>query len=314
MNELTMSILGFPAANKDLTVELRDPASQAVVKTVTPFLDGTVRIAGLNPGAYEMRVTHPNLILPVMTRPIRILPTGDTKISVLIDPSKFRNTPIEDTPEANLTPLGDLAGSVGETMAPLSQKKPGEAILSQDWNTLAGSVRDLSGALQELTKVVSPAGHDHPEYVKKFDEITTNFQNLLDTLSSSLAELQRQIQAQRLRNHVFDVLDAASVDPNTGNGKEMLDIVRGIEDQVTTSPTTFGRELRNASVQLDTKLGALIEANQNKPEFVNSDAVKNLSAAVDLGKKTRANTYEGELLQYKQMDRTLGGAFQQKTR
>jgi hypothetical protein len=312
MSELTMSILGFPAVNKDLKVELRDPTTQNVVKTVQPFLDGTVRVTGINPGAYEMRLTHPNLTLPVLTRPIRIFPTGDTKVSVLIDPSKFRNTPIEDTPEANLTPIGELAGSVGETVAPLSAKKPGEAILSQDWNALAGGIRDLSGAVQELTKVASPVGHDHPEYIRKFDEITTNFQNLLETLSSSLAELQRQIQAQRLRNRVFDVLDAATVDPNSAKGKAMIDIVHGIEEQVTASPTTFGRELRNAGVQLETKLNALIEENQNNPDFVNSDAVKQMTTAVDLAKKTRANTYEAELLQFKQMDRSLGAAFQIK--
>lgn len=310
MNELTMNILGFPAANKDMTVELRDPATQNVVKTARPFLDGTVRITGLDPGAYELTLRHPNLVLPVVQRPIRILPTGPTKVSVLIDPSKFRNTPIENTPEANLTPIGDTAASVGETVTPLAEKKPGEAILAQDWNALASGIRDIAGAVQDLTRSVSPVGHDHPEYIRKFDEITGNFQNLLETLSSSLAELQRQIQAQRLRNHVFDVLDVAGVDAASAKGKAMLDIVRGVEDNVTASPTAFARELRNAGVQLESSLGALIEENHDKPEVVQSEPVKKLSIAADFAKKNRASTYEGELLQFKQMDRTLGGAFQ----
>jgi hypothetical protein len=309
MNDLTMSILGFPVVNKDLTVELRDPVTQNVVKTAQPFLDGTVRLPGINPGAYEVTIKHPNLTLPVLRRPIRVLPTGETKVSVLIDPSKFRNTPIEDTPEANLGPISDMAASVGESVAPLTGKKPGEAILAQDWNLLANGVREISGAVQELTRVVSPTGHDHPEYIKKLDELGANFQTLLETLSSSLAELQRQIQAQRLRNNVHDVLDAAGIDPTDARGREMLDVVKQMETQVTASPTTFGRELRNAGVQLETKLGALVEANQNKPDFTDSAAVKSLSATVDLAKRSRANTYEAELVQFKQMDRTLGGAF-----
>ncbi len=310
MSNLTMSILGFPVVNRDLTVEVRDAVTQNVVKTVQPFMDGTVRIPQIDPGAYEITIRHPNLTLPVLQRPVRVLPSGDTQVSVLIDPSKFRNTPIEDIPEANLTPIGDIAASVGETMAPIGNKQAGEAILAQDWNQFAGGLRDLSGAVQELTKVVSPVGHDHPEFVKKFDEITTNFQTLLDTLSSAFAELQRQIQTMRLRTHVTDVLDAAGVDPKSTAGKEMLGIVDQLDTQVTASPSAFARELRSAAVQLDTKLSDLVVANQNKPEFTNSAAVQQLSTAVDLAKQNRADTYEGELLQYKQMDRTLGGALQ----
>jgi hypothetical protein len=310
VSTLTMNLLGFPAVNKDLTVELRDAVTQNVIKTAQPFTDGTVHIPQVNPGAYEVVVSHPNLTLPVIRRPIRILPDGDTKVAVLIDPSKFRNTPIEETPEANLGPINDLAASVGETIGPVANKKAGEAILAQDWNQLAAGIRDMSGAMQELTKVVSPVGHDHPEYIKKFDEVTTNFQNLLDTLSSAFVELQRQIQTMRLRSHITEVLDAAGVDPKSATGKDMLGIVDQLDTQVTASPTTFGREFRNAAVQIDTKLSSLVTANQNKPEFTGSPAVKQLSTAVDLAKQNRASTYEGELLQYKQMDRTLGGALQ----
>lgn len=309
MNDLTLSVLGFPVVNRDLTVELRDPVTQNVVKTATPFSDGTVRIPQMNPGAYELTIRHPNLTLPVLQRPIRILPTGDTKISVLIDPSRFTNTPIQQTTEANLAPINDIAASVGETLTPLANKKAGEAILSQDWNQMAGGIRDMSGAMQELTKVVSPTGHAHPEYVAKFDEITTNFQNLLDTLSSSFTELQRQIQSLRLRGHVTDVLDVAGIDKASPQGKDMLAVLDQLDSQVTTTPTNYGRELRNAAVQIDTKLTTIMDANKDKPLVINSDAVKQLSTAVDLAKQNRAGTYLGELEQYQQMDRTLGGAF-----
>src|SRR3954454_7357790 len=118
MQNLSLSILGFPAVNRDLTIEVRDPATQTLIKTAKPFLDGTVQIPKIDPGAYEITVKHPNLALPVITRPIRVLPTGDTKISLVLDPSKFRNTPIEDIPDANLSPVRDAARSVSETVLP----------------------------------------------------------------------------------------------------------------------------------------------------------------------------------------------------
>src|SRR5829696_2472469 len=136
-NDLTVNLLGFQAANRDMTVELHDPSSGALVRTVKPFLDGTVRVPQIEPGAYEMTVKHPNLPVPVLRRPIRVLPGGDTKVSVLIDPSKFRNTPIEDIPEANLEPVLTIARSVAETVLPLGKKQPGEAIRAEDWNAMA---------------------------------------------------------------------------------------------------------------------------------------------------------------------------------
>jgi len=119
-----MNILGFPAVNRDLTVEVRDAATQNLIREVKPFLDGTVRVPNIDPGAYEITVRHPNIALPVLRRPIRVLPVGDTKVSVLIDPSQFRNTPIEQVPEANLTPVRDIARSVAETVSPLTSKHP----------------------------------------------------------------------------------------------------------------------------------------------------------------------------------------------
>lgn len=308
MSDLTLNILGFAAVNKDLTVELRDPVTQNIVKTAQPFLDGTTRVPKIDPGSYELTVRHPNLALPVLRRPIRVLPTGDTKVSVLIDPSQFRNTPIEDIPEANLGPIRDIASSVAETLTPLANKQPGEAILAQDWNAMAAGMRDLANAVVEMTRLVSPVGHDHPEFVAKFDEVTGNFQQLLETLTSSLTELQRQIQAERLRQQVEGVLDRAQIDPQSAKGKEMLDLVQALETKVTEPPSRFGREVRNTAVQLSTKLETLIQENQNRPEFTDSAEVKNLTTAVDLAKGLRATTYDAELSHFRQVDRQLGGA------
>src|SRR5256885_14146568 len=229
MQDLTVNILGFAPANRDLTVEVRDPLTQNVVREVKPFLDGTVRIPKIDPGAYELAIKHPNLTLPVLRRPIRVLPVGDTNISVVIDPSKFRNTPIEDIPDANLGPVQDLARSVAETGTPLAAKVPGEAILAQDWNTMAGAIRDLAGAVGELTRLVNPVGHNHPELERKFDEGTSNFHTLVNSISASLTELQRQIQTDRPRKQIANVLDAAQVVPTSPKGLEFTELLKNLE-------------------------------------------------------------------------------------
>ena len=239
MNDLTMSIQGFAAVNRDITVELRDPLTQNVVRTVKPFLDGTVRIPQIEAGNYEITLFHPNLVLPILRRPIRVLPVGDTKVTVLIDPSKFRNTPIEDIPEANLGPVTDMTRSIAETVTPLGTKVAGEAIKANDWNALTNAVRDLSNTTGELTRLVSPIGHDHPELVSKINEMTTNFQTLLDSLTQAMTELQRQIQTLRFRRQVEDVLDRAAIDPISARGLEFTTLVRTMgkpSETFTASP------------------------------------------------------------------------------
>lgn len=309
MQNLTMNLLGFPAVNRDLTVELRDPATQNLIRTVKPFLDGTVRIPQIDPGAYEVSVRHPNVPLPVLIRPIRVLPVGDTKVSLVIDPSKFRNTPIVDIPDANLTPVQDLAQSVAETVLPLGNKVAGEAILSRDWNTLVSAVRDIANALGELTKLVSPVGHSHKELENKFDEVTGNFETLVNTVSTALTELQRQIQTQRFRQQINDVLDAAQIAPDSAKAKEFTDLVGNLEKQVTVSPTVFSRETRNAALQLSTKVETLIdEKKAADPAFATKAPVQDLSTTIDLLKSQRATTYDAELKHLRTVDRTLGGA------
>lgn len=308
LNALNVNIHGFPGVNRDLTVELRDAVSQQVVKTAQPFSDGTVRIPQIAAGAYEMTLLHPNLTLPVLRRPIRVLPTGDTQVSVLIDPSLFRNTPIQDIPDANLSPVRDTVSSVAETVLPLAHKQPGEAIKAEDFNQMASSIRDLSLAVVELTRLVAPLGHNHKELEAKFDEVSTNFQTLLNTLATAMAELQRQIQAQRVRAQVEQVLDTAEVDKTSPQGRQFLDLVDRLDARVTETPTSFGRAARDAGVQLQTHLEQLIDQKvAAEPAFADAAPVKNLSIATDLLKTQRSTSYDGELEHHLKSDRALGG-------
>jgi hypothetical protein len=307
MSDLSLSILGFPAANRDLTVELRDPTTQNLVKQVQPFLDGTARVTQLQPGAYEMTIRHPNVALPVVRQPIRILPTGDTRVSVLLDPSKFRNTPIEDIPEANLGPVSDASKSIAETVTPLANKLPGEAILAQDWNAMASAVRDLANVVGQLVGVVSPVGHNHPELETKINEMSDNFQQLLETLSASLAELQREIQVDQIQQQVKDVLDQAGVDPASAQGRDFLDLVDQLKTRTADPPSTFGQAVRNTGVQLDTKLGQLLDAKAADPTFATSQPVQTLATAVDIAKNQRTASYGAELDRQRATQRTLTG-------
>lgn len=305
---LHLNILGFPAANREMRVEIRDPVTSAVVSEAQPFLDGTVRVQKLPPGSYEVTLRHPNLATPVLRRPIRIFPGRPTKVSVVIDPSKFRDTPIEDIPEANLQPVTDLAASIGESLAPIAAKVAGEAILAEDWNALVGAVRDLAGAVAELTRLVTPTGHDHRELINKIEEIDDNFRGLIDSISAALTELQRQIQTQRFRAQVTDLLDRAAIDPASAAGREYLDIVENLERSATKTPSAFAREARTAGVQLQTKVERLIEERAGDTEFLESEAVKTVTTASTLLKEQRSTTYGAELEYLRKMDRTIGPA------
>ncbi|HYQ46035.1 MAG TPA: hypothetical protein VER11_28895 [Polyangiaceae bacterium] len=308
MQDLTLSILGFPAANRDLKVKVLDPVSQNVVHTVTPFLDGTVRIPKIEAGAYELAIEHPNVALPIIRQPIRVLPVGPTKISVVIDPSKFRNSPIEDIPDANLAPVQELTQTIAETVTPLAVKVPGEAILAQDWNTMANAIRDLAGAVGQLARLVSPMGHNHPELEAKFDEVTSNFDELLNSVSASLTELQRQFQIQRLRQQIGDVLDRAAIDPVSPKGLEFTNLVKNLETDASATPATFGRTTRNTAVQLSTKLEALLDEKSNDSTFATSDAVTGLSTSITLAKDQRSTSYGAELEHQRKVGRALGAA------
>jgi hypothetical protein len=308
MHALNLNILGFPAVNSALKVEVRDPLTREVVTTAQPFADGSVRVAKMPAGAYELAVFHPQLVTPLIQRQIRILPGGDTTVSVLIDPSKFRNTPIEDRPDANLAPVGDQAASVAETVLPLSHKVPGEAIRSDDFNTLASGIRDLALAVSELTRLVTPVGHNHPEVETKLTEMQGNFDTLVSTLTVAMTELQRQIQAQRVRTQVEDVIDRADIPRESPEAKSLIDTAKLLELELTVSPLLYARQRRDTGQQLATKVEALIDARTAvDPTFIEAVELRTLIDATDAMKGHRATSYDSEISQYRREDQQFGG-------
>lgn len=200
---------GFPAANRDAEVTLVNQVTGATLKR-KPFLDGQLLLRDLDPGPYEMTVAHPNLLQPIDRRTIRLFPQPfPTRVPVPVRPELFRDTPIRDVPDADLGPVQQAVAATRDAVAPLAGKAPGEVIRAADWNQLVGSVADLAGAVLELTQLVSPLGHDHPEIAEKIAEVQGNIRRFSEAFGRSLLELRRDIESQNLRRNVTDVLDRA---------------------------------------------------------------------------------------------------------
>ena len=316
MSTLNVSLMGFPVVNKDLTVLVRDPVNKQVVATAQPFSDGTVKIPKIDPGAYELAVQHPNLTLPVLIRPIRILP-GDlpTTVSVLIDPTQFRNTPIVDTPVANLVPIQQLVDSISQTLVSISSKTAGEAIRAEDWNALVSGVRHLADGVVELTKVVSPLGHNHPELEKKIDEEQSNFTSLVNQLGPALAELQRQINALRIQQQVLDMFEkaqAAAQSQPAPAQKAVADartqantLIQQLQDATTLNPQLYSKAQREIGAQLQT----ITETVQvNAPGDETAKAAQSVGSTAGAMLTSRTITYDAEIAQNRVIDRSAGGA------
>jgi hypothetical protein len=132
--------------------------------------------------------------------------------------------------------------------------------------------------------------------------VTGNFQALLESVTSSITELQRDFQVQRFNDQVKEVLVEASVDPQSPRGKELTGIVAQLGEAAGKSPTDFNRAARNAGVQLATQIETLVN---EKPELAEQPSTQHLSAAVDLLKQQRATTYQSELEQQRKTTRQL---------
>lgn len=221
MNKAAFSIQlqGHPPANRDARVKLVNQATGQTIER-QPFLDGSLLVRDLDPGNWEVEVTHPNLIQPIDKRIVRLFPQpAPTRVPVIVPPGLFRDTPIRDIPDANLGPVQQAATAAREEVRPLATKAPGEVIRASDWNQLAGAVVELANAVLELTHLVTPVGHDHPEIADKIDEVQGNIRRFAESFGRSLLELRRDIESQQLRRTVGDVLDLAAV---AGNNRERL--------------------------------------------------------------------------------------------
>ena len=240
-----IQLRGHTPANRDAIVRMTHEATGKVVER-KPFLDGSLVMRDLEPGNYELQVVHPNLIQPIESRRVRVFDQKlPTVLPVKVPEELFRDTPIRDTPDADLAPVQQTAAAVGDRIPPIAGKSPGEAIKAADWNTLVDCVGDLAAAILELTALVSPRGHDHPEIAEKIDEVQGNLRRFSETFGRSLVELRREIETRDLEQTMDEAMkEADDVPPDVR--ERWKDIIEGLSGNIQSDTTNFTGKLKGA--------------------------------------------------------------------
>jgi hypothetical protein len=304
---LYVKMQGYTPANRDATVRLRNEATGAVIER-KPFLDGTLLVRDLEPGTYEVEVTHPNLPTPIEKKTIRVFDQLDpTYVPVNVNPDVFGTKPVRDPEIADLTPVQQTATAVRETLRTIDGKAPGEAIRAADWNALVGAVSDLAGGVLQLTHLLTPRGHDHPWIRDEVLGVKTELQTFARAYGRNLLELRRDLEIAILRRGVSAVLDAGAASPATRE-RAMLRI-NELDRAIPSDPRVFTGRLAAAG---DTFLNVINELaaaqGENSDAFLAREDVKVLGAAArsysEAGVQGRA---EEELHGYERAAAASGG-------
>lgn len=299
---LKLQLNTTPAVTRDTTVELVNAAT-GERRVAKPFLDGTVAIAGIPAGEWEMQVRHPNFLAELVRRRIRVFPDRPTFVPVPIPGSLFENAPIAATPDADLGPVQQRMDSVAATAERQGSKRAGQAIYADDWNELSGVVTELARGTKDLAALVSPIGHDHPELVAKLEEQGRNIQRLFDVFGESVAQLQREVQILGLQNRVEEALDALP-DAKRGSFRpRFLALLRDLDGARGDGPQNFTTRLQRIAGDL-TEL--MREALDNEPaSVVDSPPIRAFAdAARSMREIPRAGSFVDELAAQNRANRT----------
>ncbi len=302
-----IQLQGFSAANRDAVVTLVQEATGSVVER-KPFLDGSLLVRDLDPGFYELVVRHPNLIQPIEQRRIRIFPQpAPTSIFVPVPADLFRDTPIRDIPDADLRPVQQIAATTRSVLGPIGSKGSGEAIRAADWNALVGAVSDLASAVLELTNLVSPKGHDHPEIAEKIGEVQENVRRFGEAFGRSLLELRREIEAGNLRRTVTDVLDVGGASDELRN--RVFERVQDLELTFQSDTPTFTQKLTTTgNVILNVVNELAVAQGAGADEFLARTEVQNLQGiAMHYSQSGTQTRPESELITYQRTTTAAGG-------
>jgi hypothetical protein len=290
--ELNLQLNTKSVFNRDMEVELTNQATGQKM-TVKPYLDGKVIARNIEPGQWRAVVKHPNMLFPIYDRPIRVFPNRPTVVPIRIPENIFENTPIKDTPDADLGPVQARFDEAAAAAAGQANKMPGQPIYSDDWNNVAGTIADLARANRELSELVSPLGHDHPEIAAKIDEVQANMQRFYDLFGRSLAQLQRQVEQLALVRKVEAAAGAAGqVTPDQRSKLEAA--VADLSVSWADPPAIYSQKKKRAG-EVMTEVFAEIMATaptpvQNEPVIL--ETVQVLTAMA--GERT-ASTYTMEI-------------------
>jgi hypothetical protein len=307
MAAFNFQLQGFPAANRDAVISLTQEATGTTLER-KPFLDGSLAVRDLDPGFYQLKVTHPNVLLPIDTRRIRLFPqVPPTYIPIVVPEVLFQNNPIRDIPDADLGPVQQAVSAARDSLKPVGAKSSGEAIRAADWNTLVSAVSDLAGAVLSLTQLVSPIGHDHPEIADKIAEVQGNVQRFSEAFGRSLLELRREIETENLRNRIGDVftLGGATADQTTRATSRIDELATLIQ----TDTPQFTQKLTGVGNLLLTQVNDIaIAKGADADSFLANPAVQTLNSMARQYSESGVQTSAGaELLTYQRTTTATGG-------
>jgi hypothetical protein len=276
MTQVKVQLSGYVPAFADSTVRLVNEVTGRSVER-KPFLDGSLTVNDIEPGNYELVVTHPNLVTPVDKRRIKIFPVpGGVFVPIPINPTIFTNNPIRDIPDADLTPVQQTAQSVQERLERVGGKIAGDSIKSSDWNVLVSALSDLAGAVLELTHRVSAQGHAHPEIAEKIDEVQNNLRKFAESTGRSVLEVQRQLELAAFRRQIDEVLVAGAASEATR--RDTFARVDELEKLLQADPRTFTKQLTNVASSVLTTVNTLADAQgANAADFLAREDVQKVT-------------------------------------
>jgi len=300
---LNIQLQGFPAANRDAEVILVNTATNQTIKR-NPFLDGSLTVRDIDAGVWDVKVTHPNVISSIFTGKVRVFPQPrPTFLPIPIPETMFRDTPIRDIPDANLAPVQQAVTRAAESLAPISAKAPGEVIRASDWNILAGAVKDLADNMLQLTNLVSPRGHDHPEIAEKIAEVQDNVRRFSEAFGKSLLEFRRELEAEFFRQRLTGALDELGASQATRD--ELLGRVTLLNTSLQAESTVFTAQLANTGNRVLTTVAELATA---RPEVATSPNIQVLQqVAQQYVASGTATSADAELKMYNRTSTASGG-------
>lgn len=297
---------GYQPAFRDAQIRL---VHEATGKTIErkPFLDGSLTMRDLDPGFYEVAVRHPNLVNVIDQRRIRLFPQpAPTQIFVPIPEDIFRDSPIRDIPDADIGPVQSSIAAITASVGPIGNKQAGEAILASDWNVMTSALQDLANAVLELTRIVAPKGHNHPEIAEKIDEVQGNIVRFSEAFGRSLLELKREIETAKLRRKVND--NIVVKDPT--RGKRILDRIDELDILIQQPSVTYTPKLVSVSQLILTDIQEIAtNEGDGADAFLAEAGIKELTERTAQHASAGSTIKpENELRMYERADRKVLGA------
>ena len=275
-----LQLQGYTPANRDAQVTLVNQATGQKVER-KPFLDGSLMVRDLDPGLWQVQVKHPNLALPIFDKPIRLFPQPQpTRVPIPINPVVFTDAPVRDIPDANLGPVQQSLTATRDAVAAIGAKAPGEVIRASDFNVLAQAAVDLANSMLEVTNLVSPRGHNHPEIEERIDQVSSNLRNFAESYGKSLLEIRRDMEADDVGGLVDNTLGAVEIDPEVL--KRIRDRVGTLKDLSQTDTPAYTGKLATLGTSIITELNnAAVAQGENAEAFRSKPEVRALLAKAE---------------------------------